>query len=99
MSAKAGVKTVPATPASGQAQFSPAEVLSKAFEQYLAKTPGKLKAIDAFLLYVMLTGIFQFVVCRVVFSAVSIVCGIEHNLAGIEIWHAYLINIALHINF
>lgn len=75
MSAKGGVKSVPATTASGQAQLSPAEVLSKAFEQYLAKTPGKLKAIDAFLFYVMLTGIFQFVVSRVVVSCINFVCG------------------------
>lgn len=45
---------------------SNAEVIDKAVRTYWAQTPGKLKAIDAFLVYVMLTGIIQFVYCVVV---------------------------------
>merc|ERR1712168_405967 len=41
-------------------------VLKKLFGEYIDKTPQKLKIIDAFLLYVMLTGIFQFLYCCLV---------------------------------
>lgn len=41
-------------------------VLGKLFNEYIDKTPQKLKIIDSFLLYVMLTGIFQFVYCCLV---------------------------------
>lgn len=41
-------------------------VLSKFFNEYLSKTPKKLKAIDAYLFYVLLTGIIQFVYCIIV---------------------------------
>jgi oligosaccharyltransferase complex subunit epsilon len=49
------------TPSSGP---STADILQKAGSQYWAQTPGKLKAIDAFLAYVMLVGIIQFAVCH-----------------------------------
>lgn len=39
------------------------EVIEKAIKLYWSQTAGKLKAIDAFLAYVMFTGIIQFVVC------------------------------------
>ena len=41
-------------------------VLKKLFTEYVDKTPQKLKIIDSFLFYVMLTGIFQFVYCCLV---------------------------------
>eukprot|EP01134_Creolimax_fragrantissima_P006385 CFRG6385T1 len=34
--------------------------VSQAFAKYSKSTPGKLKAIDAFLVYVMATGVIQF---------------------------------------
>ncbi|XP_057291177.1 dolichyl-diphosphooligosaccharide--protein glycosyltransferase subunit DAD1-like [Hydractinia symbiolongicarpus] len=41
-------------------------VLRKLYDEYNDKTPQKLKIVDAFLLYVMLTGIFQFLYCCLV---------------------------------
>ncbi|KAL1502226.1 hypothetical protein ABEB36_007399 [Hypothenemus hampei] len=41
-------------------------VLSKFYTDYLTKTPKKLKAIDAYLVYVLLTGIIQFIYCILV---------------------------------
>ena len=41
-------------------------VLSKFYVDYTANTPKKLKIIDAYLLYVLLTGIIQFVYCCLV---------------------------------
>ena len=41
-------------------------VLKKLFSEYIDKTPQKLKIIDSFLLYVMLTGIIQFAYCCLV---------------------------------
>ncbi|XP_066156975.1 dolichyl-diphosphooligosaccharide--protein glycosyltransferase subunit DAD1 [Euwallacea fornicatus] len=41
-------------------------VVSKFFNDYLSKTPKKLKAIDAYLFYILLTGIIQFLYCILV---------------------------------
>ena len=41
-------------------------VLKKLYTEYVDKTPQKLKIIDSFLFYVLLTGIFQFVYCCLV---------------------------------
>ncbi|XP_076268834.1 dolichyl-diphosphooligosaccharide--protein glycosyltransferase subunit [Rhynchophorus ferrugineus] len=41
-------------------------VLSKFYCEYSAKTSKKLKVIDAYLFYILLTGIFQFVYCMLV---------------------------------
>lgn len=41
-------------------------VLSKFYNEYTNKTPKKLKIIDAYLLYILLTGIIQFVYCLLV---------------------------------
>ena len=41
-------------------------VLKKLYEEYNDKTPQRLKIVDSFLLYVMLTGIFQFLYCCLV---------------------------------
>ena len=41
-------------------------VLSKLYEEYNEKTPSKLKLVDGFLLYVLLTGVIQFVYCCLV---------------------------------
>lgn len=44
--------------------FWPARTFIKRFsEQYVTETTAKLKLIDAYLLYVLLTGIIQFVYC------------------------------------
>ena len=41
-------------------------VLSKFFDEYQNNTPKKLKLIDAYLVYILLTGIFQFAYCCLV---------------------------------
>uniref|UniRef100_U5EM12 Dolichyl-diphosphooligosaccharide--protein glycosyltransferase subunit DAD1 n=1 Tax=Corethrella appendiculata TaxID=1370023 RepID=U5EM12_9DIPT len=41
-------------------------VLSKFYEEYINHTPKKLKIIDAYLFYILLTGIIQFVYCCLV---------------------------------
>lgn len=41
-------------------------VLSKFKDEYLNTTPKKLKIIDAYLLYILLTGIIQFIYCCLV---------------------------------
>ncbi|XP_044744309.1 dolichyl-diphosphooligosaccharide--protein glycosyltransferase subunit DAD1 [Coccinella septempunctata] len=41
-------------------------VISKFYTEYTTKTPKKLKIIDAYLLYILLTGIVQFVYCLLV---------------------------------
>ncbi|PIK32922.1 putative dolichyl-diphosphooligosaccharide--protein glycosyltransferase subunit dad1, partial [Apostichopus japonicus] len=41
-------------------------VLRKFYDEYTTKTPRKLKIIDAYLAYIMFTGIIQFVYCALV---------------------------------
>ena len=41
-------------------------VLGKFYDEYMGKTSQKLKLIDAYLAYIMLTGIIQFVYCALV---------------------------------
>lgn len=41
-------------------------VLSKFYEEYQNHTPKKLKLIDSYLVYVLLTGILQFAYCTLV---------------------------------
>lgn len=41
-------------------------VLSKFYNDYVTKTPKKLKVIDAYLFYILLTGIIQFIYCVLV---------------------------------
>lgn len=41
-------------------------VVSKFIGEYNSQTPKKLKLIDAYLFYILLTGIFQFVYCVLV---------------------------------
>lgn len=43
-------------------------VLAKFYEEYAKKTSSKLKLIDAYLLYILLTGIVQFLYCCLVGS-------------------------------
>lgn len=47
----------------GDSLFS---VVSKFYDSYMSTTPKKLKIIDAYLLYILLTGIIQFVYCCLV---------------------------------
>lgn len=42
------------------------EVLLKFNQEYQATTPKKLKIIDAYLAYILLTGVIQFVYCCLV---------------------------------
>ncbi len=41
-------------------------VLKKLWQEYHAKTPQKLKLVDAYLAYIMATGIIQFLYCLLV---------------------------------
>ena len=41
-------------------------VLAKFYEEYAKTTPSKLKLIDAYLLYILLTGVVQFLYCCLV---------------------------------
>ena len=41
-------------------------VIGKFYDEYMNSTPKKLKIIDAYLFYVMLTGIVQFLYCALV---------------------------------
>uniref|UniRef100_A0A8D9AQK9 Dolichyl-diphosphooligosaccharide--protein glycosyltransferase subunit DAD1 n=1 Tax=Cacopsylla melanoneura TaxID=428564 RepID=A0A8D9AQK9_9HEMI len=41
-------------------------VLGKIHHEYAINTPKKLKIIDAYLFYILLTGVFQFVYCCLV---------------------------------
>merc|ERR1711915_310294 len=41
-------------------------VLQKLYNEYMEQTPQRLKIVDSFLVYVMFTGIFQFVYCCLV---------------------------------
>uniref|UniRef100_T1DJ44 Dolichyl-diphosphooligosaccharide--protein glycosyltransferase subunit DAD1 n=1 Tax=Psorophora albipes TaxID=869069 RepID=T1DJ44_9DIPT len=42
------------------------DVLTKFYDDYATNTPKKLKIVDAYLLYILLTGITQFVYCCLV---------------------------------
>ncbi|KAM9790719.1 dolichyl-diphosphooligosaccharide--protein glycosyltransferase subunit DAD1 [Syngnathus acus] len=41
-------------------------VISRFLEEYTSTTPNKLKVVDAYLLYIMLTGALQFLYCLLV---------------------------------
>lgn len=62
MSAKGAVKAQPQ--AGTVATLS--GVLSRFFDEYQSRTSQRLKLVDAYLAYVMLTGIVQFVYCLMV---------------------------------
>lgn len=41
-------------------------VISRFLEEYTTTTPNKLKVVDAYLLYILLTGALQFLYCLLV---------------------------------
>lgn len=41
-------------------------VVHKFLDEYMQNTPKKLKIIDAYLFYILLTGVFQFLYCALV---------------------------------
>ena len=41
-------------------------VLTKLYEEYNTKTPKRLKIVDGYLLYILLTGVIQFLYCCLV---------------------------------
>lgn len=43
-------------------------VLNKFYDEYVQNTPNKLKIVDAYLVYIVLTGVIQFVYCCLVGS-------------------------------
>lgn len=43
-------------------------VVNKFYDEYVSNTPNKLKIIDAYLVYIVLTGVIQFVYCCLVGS-------------------------------
>ncbi|GAV02607.1 hypothetical protein RvY_13148 [Ramazzottius varieornatus] len=42
------------------------DIVVKLYDEYRVRTPKKLKLIDAYLLYILLTGIIQFLYCTLV---------------------------------
>uniref|UniRef100_A0A023FE22 Dolichyl-diphosphooligosaccharide--protein glycosyltransferase subunit DAD1 n=1 Tax=Amblyomma cajennense TaxID=34607 RepID=A0A023FE22_AMBCJ len=42
------------------------DVVKRFFDEYTATTPKKMKIIDSYLVYVLLTGVVQFVYCCIV---------------------------------
>ncbi|XP_030034329.1 dolichyl-diphosphooligosaccharide--protein glycosyltransferase subunit DAD1 [Manduca sexta] len=52
--------------ASNSKMSSITAVIPKLYQEYTSKTPKKLKIIDAYLLYVFLTAVIQFVYCCLV---------------------------------
>ena len=65
-------------------------VVAKVYNEYMTGTPKKLKLIDSYLTYILLTGIWQFVYCCIVgtfpfnsFLAGFISCVGSFVLAGI----------------
>lgn len=57
----AGAKATPATTPS-----SVSHTVSALWKSYVQKTPDRLKFIDAFLTFIVLSGVFQFVYCVLV---------------------------------
>lgn len=51
---------------SGNAALSVVGVLRNFYADYMKNTPKKLKIIDAYLLYILLTGVIQFAYCLLV---------------------------------
>lgn len=43
-----------------------ASVLRRLLDEYTSRTPQKLKLVDAYLAYIMVTGIIQFIYCLLV---------------------------------
>lgn len=41
-------------------------VLQKFYNEYMTSTPKRLKIVDAYLVYILLTGVIQFVYCALV---------------------------------
>ena len=41
-------------------------IIGKFFKEYVKSTPRKLKIIDSYLLYIFITGVFQFIYCCLV---------------------------------
>ncbi|KAJ8303620.1 hypothetical protein KUTeg_020016 [Tegillarca granosa] len=41
-------------------------VIAKFYDEYINSTPKRLKLVDAYMFYIMLTGIFQFCYCALV---------------------------------
>merc|ERR1712193_380654 len=60
------VKTKYSTSKMSSAASNLITVLQKLYNEYNDLTPQRLKIVDSFLLYVMVTGIFQFIYCCLV---------------------------------
>ena len=65
-------------------------VIDKVYNEYMKSTPKKLKLIDSYLTYILLTGVWQFLYCCIVgtfpfnsFLAGFISCVASFVLAGI----------------
>lgn len=74
-------------------------VVLKFYEDYVKTTPAKLKLVDAYLVYILLTGVIQFVYCCLVgtfpfnsFLSGFISCVGSFVLAGIKFRHHIVVN-------
>lgn len=72
-------------------------VLNKFYEEYVQNTPNKLKIVDAYLVYIVLTGVIQFVYCCLVgsFPFNSFLSGFISTvscfiLGGMHIFYSFL---------
>ena len=68
-------------------------VIRRFVEEYKSRTPQRLKLVDAYLAYVMLTGIVQFLYCCLVgtfpfnsFLSGFISCVGSFVLGGVYVW-------------
>ncbi|KAF1383340.1 hypothetical protein PFLUV_G00130910 [Perca fluviatilis] len=69
-------------------------VISRFLEEYTTTTPNKLKVVDAYLLYILLTGALQFLYCLLVgtFPFNSFLSGF------ISCVGAFILGVCLHVN-
>lgn len=58
------------------------EVVKKLSNDYLKTTPQRLKIIDAYMLYILLTGIIQFAYCLIVSPQIQTVFRVSDKKRG-----------------
>ena len=75
-------------------------VVSKFYDSYMVTTPKRLKIVDAYLLYILLTGVIQFVYCCLVgtfpfnsFLSGFVSCVGSFVLGGMHLFTCTVINI------
>lgn len=74
-------------------------VLNKFYDEYVTNTPKKLKLIDAYLFYIVLTGVIQFAYCCLVgtFPFNSFLSGFISTISCFVLGGKYFIAIEIYI--